>query len=243
MQDNSEPSVANEQKDSNLAAAPPTKAPPTATPTALSTDSLSEPGTGFWNITSKDLLENGVTILQAWPLAILLIVLILRKQIKPLFDRILKASGFGVEVEFDKRVDKLTAIAEGTNLIPGEPVPAIPQIEPTVERPVKSDGVTGTAPVEPSASDVSQTIQRDEDAKVQSLAKTFPSAAVVVAYAGLEAQAKAVGTALRIDPPTVDKVISDLVAREQLHPAAKSIAKELRTLRNTAAHNPSCRDF
>lgn len=220
---------------------------PVATPTApQATTSTATPYFQFWNISAKDILENVVGLTTAWPLAMLLAVLLLRKQITPLFDRVLKASGWGVNLEFDKQLDKLTAIAEEANLNPSEAVPAPLPIEPTAEpvaeQPANADGQTDAierAIASTNASVIEQLKQRVKDLKVQSLAKTFPSAAVVVAYSGLEAEAKAVGTALKIDPPTVDKVIKYLIDQGQLHPAAESIAKELRTLRNTAAHNPN----
>ncbi len=188
------------------------------------------------NITAKDVLTSAVTILTSWPLILLLIVFLLREKIKLLLERILKVRWGDKEVEFDDKVEHLIARAEVS--LPHEPVPAITGDGPESLETTRSQKVIEFKGKATFASPETQVIQGDEAAKIQSLAQTFPSAAIVVAYAELENQAKALGTALKIDPPTVNRVIDHLVAEEKLPDATKSIVKELRTLRNKAAHNP-----
>jgi hypothetical protein len=202
----------------------------------------------FFDVSLKDSLDTVVGLANAWPLALLIALLVLRKELTKLVGRIARWSGYGVDVEFREGLDKLTEIAEDTvvTTIPGSLTVHEPEaIADTRERPeaVSADpsneiGKDSVDVVESTTEQQPPDQNEDRAARIMRLAQVSPAAAVIEAYADLEQKAKIVATAFRLPRYSPLDVVSRLVRLGKLPEASIEYVKELRTLRNRAAHQP-----
>jgi hypothetical protein len=230
----------------------------TPAPTQTSTQVPSEP---FWNIKAKDVLHDTVALVSAcaWPVVGLIFLLLMRKQIKSLSNRLIKWSGLGVDAEFQEGLQQIEKIKERDDSYQEKKIITADGYGPIIEQrgPVPQlthDTVSPESASEsPKANEVKQidieTTVRFADGtsaakqkespteRIQRLVQVSPAAAVTEAYSYLERQAQLTGTALGIAPPTVRNVVKHLVGKGRLPDSTTEMAKRLQTLRNHAAQS------
>jgi hypothetical protein len=150
----------------------------------------------------------------AWPTAILAIVIVLKRQISLVMDRLSRFSYKELHIDFARELDHLRATAVAAN------VPAAPAA-------VTND------------SSVLRALRQAEE-----LAADFPEAAVGSAWAALEsalyeALGRVVGNEhMRFDPYAPISIARHLRDIGQLDTKTVDLLTELRNLRNHAVHNP-----
>ena len=156
--------------------ASPASAAPLAVPNATTTtESQSQPG--FWDWTATDFLNSGVQVATSWPLAMLIALFILRRQVKLLTERMLKWSGFGVDIEFGAGLEKAEILAVDARP-PETPTAQIAMAEEKAENNVALQEI-----LKPP-----QTLGSDE--RMRRLLELSPKAVVLEAFTSLEDRAQ-----------------------------------------------------
>jgi hypothetical protein len=261
VQNNSDDAVSVAQKsDASSTAARGGGPQGTSEPAPTSTQVPSIP---FWNITAKDVLHDTVSLASdcAWPTVILIIVVLMRKKIMSLPDRLIKWRGFGVDAEFQEGLQQIERIRvrddsyQETEMITVDGSVRIIDQGAPVEQ-LTHDNVKPEALSEdPKANEVKQkdietTVcvvdatspakdKENSTERIQRLVQVSPAAAVTEAYSYLERQAQLTGTSLGIAPPTLRNVVKYLVDKGRLPNSTTEMANRLQSLRNRAAHTPA----
>jgi hypothetical protein len=217
---------------------------------SLGTQSTSEqPKQGFWNSTSKDVLDSLVGLINSWPLALVLLAIILRNQLRPLFKRLLKMSGFGVELEFEKELDELEAIKDSyleTRRYQAQP-PPLPSTIPAPTEHVAEAEPEGVVPKPVAApfapADDLSTFGSDEWwRQVEEAAVTSPAMGVQLAYSALNHEGQRLAMMMNIPAGSLVDIVTYLIRDGALPAMAALFARKLTELRNSAAHSAGSYD-
>jgi hypothetical protein len=144
----------------------------------------------------------------AWPIVILSLLFILRKQLVGLADRLQEFSLAGAKATFEKQLE--TAREEAERL----PPPSSPDATPDHQR----------------------IVPLTDEKKFLRLASEFPEAAITEVYKDIEGILFRIGDTLGIPRTGADRIMNELYERREVDENARDLFHTLRRARNLSAH-------
>ncbi|MEH2592224.1 hypothetical protein [Bradyrhizobium sp. AZCC 1721] len=145
----------------------------------------------------------------AWPIVVLSLLFILRKQLVALAERLQEFSLGGAKATFEKQLE--TARKEAEKLPPSSPSPdEIP--------------------------DDQRIVPLTDEKKFLRLANEFPEAAITEVYKDIEGILFRIGDILGIQRTSADRIMNELYERREVDENARDLFHTLRRARNLSAH-------